>query len=144
MDLLFFISIGCFFALFVAALAIARHVRIEAFRGPDPKQGTWQISPPEPARERAQLSPAHWTEQDLHTLVQRKQPDWRFLVSQTRDRTPFRTSVLPLGRKPSTSVSADRHRPDRAYLNQDLGDLSDPYQPAGPRMPSTGTHARRR
>ena len=138
MDALFLTSIGCFFALFVTALAIARHVRLESPR----RSASRDSEPPVPhaSLQQTRATAPSRAEQDLHTLGQHKQPDWRFLISEERRRT----SPNPAARKPPTPVrGTTRQRPDWTYFNKDLGDLSDPYEPAQPTSAAGGTRARR-
>jgi hypothetical protein len=119
MDALFLISIGCFLTLFLAALGIARHIRLHGVRGeklPEAKS----LSPASVERETPQ-----WTEQDLHILARRKQPDWRFLVSEEHRDLSRKVSFSFNARKPPASVRGSR--PDGPYFSQDLGDLRDPY-----------------
>lgn len=128
MDVLFVISVVCFFGLFVAALAIARHVRVE--RRPATLEARHRL----PSSSPLELHPEHRApfrpcEQSLGSLAHCKQPDWRFLVSGDRHRTSSFDSPHTMLRKPLTPVRpASPPRPDWAYFNQDLGDLSDPYQ----------------
>ncbi len=120
MDALFLISIGCFFALFVAALAIARHIRVHGLQG-------GRLSPDESISPSSERQTSQRTEQDLHVLAGRKEPDWRFLVSEDHRDLSRKASFSFNERKPPTSVRGSG--PDWAYFSQDLGDLSDPYGP---------------
>ncbi len=138
MNSLFAISTACFFGLFLVALAIAKHIGSQERRLPPAEQ--------ELLSEHTRLRPGHHSHlpseiaaQTSRTLMNHKQPDWRFLVSNARTRRNSRTISSP---PQSTSTSAQvTRRPDWAYFNQDLGDLSDPYQPSESQQ---AAHRRRR
>ena len=125
MDVLFFISVACFFALFVAALAIARHVRIErVHRRPDYDEirstgsGTSERQSP---FDRGRV-------QTVQNFSREKEPDWRFLISDGRAASDqiIETTL----RKPVASTYSDGlQRLNLRQFNNDPGDLSDPYQP---------------
>lgn len=137
MDALFVISIGCFFALFLTALAVARHLHIEAVRGAHAQEH-------DILRDSLESAPPRSPQQTLQTLAHKKQPDWRFLISEDAQRSHPSDSISPMMRKPPASVRVGRpKRPDWAYFNKDLGDLSDPYQPPASKAASTGTDRRR-
>ena len=139
MDTLFFISIGCFFALFVAALAIARHLRIETVRSPQTSQPRPQLRsfprnpPPQPRHDLPE-------QQVLHHLAQGKQPDWRFLISEQRRRRQSRGPYPFPSRKPPASVGPPaRQHPHGANLSEP-GDLQPPLPDP---FPSSGTYGKR-
>lgn len=124
MDALFFISVACFFALFVAALAIARHVRIERTHRKADREEIRRID--SEASERLSLL-RRGTTQSVQSLSQEKEPDWRFLVSDERE-SPGQEMSRRL-RKPAASTHSDRlQRLNLTHFNNDPGDLSDPYQ----------------
>ena len=125
MDVLFVISVVCFFALFVTSLAIVRHVRIGA-----PHRDAHDRPLSDGQRRRAQIEalPARM-EQNLQYLTHHKEPDWRFLVSGERHTPGAHYTISPMLRKPPATVrDPRRRRPDRAYFTGDPGHLSDPYQ----------------
>ncbi len=131
MDALFFISVACFFALFVAALAIARHVRIERTHRKKDREDVQRIDPR--ARDRPSLLRREAT-QSVQNLSQVKEPDWRFLVSDAHEEELSRRL-----RKPPVSTHADRlQRLNLTHFNKDPGDLSDPYQPPTTRAAHPG------
>lgn len=142
MDVLFLITLACFFALFVAALAIARHIRIVGARpGLVPKD---HIDPVPPRREPRATFSGPSVPQSVHSLVKHKQPDWRYLASGGRRSLFPGEAVSPdLRRPPASTRLFLRDRPGKAYIHEDRGDLSDPYQPAAGKAASTGGSGRR-
>lgn len=136
MDVLLVITLVCFFALFVTALATARHIRIV---GPQNNRvhhdQTWLGSAPPPrAANSRQMS-----DQSVHQLVEHKQPDWRYLISGER-RTVFSNKIVsPAMRRPPESARLDLSgRSDWTYFNQDRAYLSDPYTHPAAKAASTG------
>lgn len=140
MGTLFAISMLCFFALLAAVLALVKKVyqtqRLLAASRQIPHEPvvehtiTGRTANPEP--ETRPLP-----RQNVQDLAPRKLPDWRFMVHQDRSRlTAAAPRHLSGTRKPPRSSHFGTHeRLDWAYFNKDLGDLSDPYEPAR----STGT-----
>ncbi len=121
MDLLFVISIACFFALFVTALIIARHIRSQELRLQEAEQRSKAAFVPHRS-DRQDLVLPRTAAQTPESLLRYKEPDWRFLVSHLRRRRFVITSAAPRGDR---SV----HKTLRlGLLQEDLGDLSDPYQ----------------
>ncbi len=133
MLVLFSIAMACFFALFGMLVILLRQAKSEGARERDRSQG-------ERKRERAALA-RHTSDTrapfgvsqtgidlTLSNLVPAKQPDWRFMVREAgrsarrRQQQPAETS----GRKPPRPFHYGVSRPDRAYFNKDLGDLTDP------------------
>lgn len=122
MSILFVITLLCFFALFGAMLVVVRHVRVSGARI------SWRFDPsgaPRPG-DPLQLQPAE------HPNLLRKEPDLRFLASGAK-RPGRRLGLAAFLSHTRTSPSPSRQeiplRADRAYFNEDLGDLSDPYEP---------------
>ncbi|GAC1361076.1 MAG: hypothetical protein NVSMB3_09220 [Acidobacteriaceae bacterium] len=144
MDALVIITLACFFALFVSALAIARHIRIVAA----PPRGTshpdlWLNSAPPLAEDRHDLVLRQPAEQSLHQVVEHKEPDWRYLTTGGR-RTLFPKQPLNHGvRKPPASerlsLRDSSSAPDFEY---DQAERTDPYTTASARAAATGTKHR--
>ena len=131
MLVLFSIAMACFFALFGMLVILLRQAKSEGALERQRSQG-------ERKSQRAALaghvSDTHapfgvsqtGIDLSLSNLVPAKQPDWRFMVREAartgRRQQPAETS----GRKPPRPFHYDVSRPDRAYFNKDLGDLTDP------------------
>jgi len=121
MNLLFVISIACLFALFVTALNIARHVRSQELRLQEAEQRSKAAFVPHRS-DRYDLVLPRTATQTPDRLLRCKEPDWRFLVSHLRRRRFGTTSAAPRGDR-----SVHKALP-MGLLQEDLGDLSDPYQ----------------
>jgi len=138
MDSLLIIALVCFFALFVAALAVARHIRIvEPQHDSIPQASLWLgAHPPEPAA----ILPIsrHPTEQNVHKLVEHKEPDWRYLISGERRSMFSRKSIPPATRKPPGSTRISRNDRPLWTSEQVSADLSDPYTRLSTRQASIG------
>ncbi len=134
MDALFFITVACFFALFVAALSVARHVRIERTHRKETPENIWGTHAITSERQ-SRFSGA--AIQSVQNLSQVKEPDWRFLVSDERETTEKEISPR-LRKSPVSSHSDHLLRLNLAQFNNDPGDLSDPYQPPTTRAARAG------
>ncbi len=142
MDALLVIALVCFFALFVVALAIARHIRIvEPQHHCTPPDSLWLGSH---RPEGAAIHPIsrQSIDQNLHKLVQHKEPDWRYLISGERRSISSRKSISPATRKPPESARLSlrerRERPHWTYSDQNGADLTDPYTRSPAQPASTG------
>lgn len=126
MDVLLLITLACFFALFVTALAIARHIRIVEGR---PSHVPQDRPPPHPpVREVSHPVARRATDQSLHQLVEHKEPDWRYITSGERRSLFPGKMVSQAMRKPPESARLHlRDLPGSAKSNQVRADLSDPY-----------------
>ncbi len=96
MNLLFVISIACFFALFVTALGIARHVRSQELRLQEAEQRSKAAFVPHRS-DRQDLVLPRTVAQTPDRLLRYKEPDWRFLVSHLGRRRFVMTSAAPRG-----------------------------------------------
>jgi len=114
MDVLLLITVGCFFALFVTALAVARHVRFKPLRIPTTHGNADDLTPfllrSESPRTRQPHAPGQSSAQNLHALARHKQPDWRFLTSDEPRRFASAGAFDPSVRRPPCPVRFDRHR----------------------------------
>lgn len=135
MSVLFLISVLCFFAIFVAALAVARHVRVQRLRSPYLQVSDANPTTPTPPQH-ATIAPL--TDQSLRELIERKEPDWRFLVSENRRSQKKAAAQIPPKPSTSTKLNVQRRR-DWTYLEEHLGDLSDPYGPQTSHLARTGS-----
>lgn len=130
MDVLLVITLVCFFALFAAAFAIARRIRIVAADPHDLRQSSHWLVPGAAEPKSRNSASRHPAEQAIHHLVQQKEPDWRFLIAEQRHHRWSRQGVSPAPRKSPASVHLNgKQRPDWVYFNRGLGDLEDPYEP---------------
>ena len=124
MDALLVIALVCFFALFVVALAIARHIRVvDPQHHSTPPDSLWLgADRPEAIAIHPISRPS--IDQNLHNLVQYKEPDWRYLISGER-----------------RSLRERRQRGERThwtYSDQNRADLADPYTRSPAQQASTG------
>lgn len=138
MDVLLWISLMCFSVLFVAALAIASHIRVGVARPPSREQERWKLVEHH-EEETVASSSGRRPEQRVRSLVQHKEPDWRFLVSGEHRRSAPAEMIEPIVRKPPGRAVPDLpSQQDAEYSNKDLGDLTEPYRSFAPRA-ATGT-----
>ena len=129
MQILFAISMLCFFALLGAILALIKRAMLV--------QRLLARGFPVASTEAMALKPAtrSHSHQDVHNMAPHKHPDWRFMVNADRADTSSRSLPTSLRKSPQSTSFGTRNRLDWAYFNKDLGDLSDPYEPQRP----TGT-----
>jgi hypothetical protein len=137
MQILFAISILCFVALIVAAIALTRHIRAGHKRSstpPDrPTFAQHLFSAHEdPAPRRNRTVPVQTLREIIRNKSWNQPPDmitlhpgeeYHHASSQTK------SGEREADRKaPRSSQNGGGERLDWAYFNKDLGDLSDPYQ----------------
>lgn len=134
MNLLFVISITCFFALFVTALSIARHVRSQELRLQQTEQRSKAAFVPH-RPDRQDLVLPRTAAQTPDRLLRCKEPDWRFLVSHLGRRRFVPTPAATRGDRTSHKALP------LGLLQERLGDLSDPYQTFAS-QPATGLRRR--
>jgi hypothetical protein len=143
MYILFAISAFCFFALLLAAVAIARHVRSnrEAGRKPFPSQRDFaehlfaaandqnsrmpRTQPQQTVRQ--VLAKKSWNQPRPEVVTIRPDSDPQLAYNQ-RAVESFGGRIEPSRKPPQTAHQKEWRRLDWAYFNKDLGDLSDPYQ----------------
>ena len=127
MDVLLLLTGVCFLALFGSALLIARHVRIVDVRATEaeedlPRVVDLKLDEDGPSQRRLSGGQA------LHEVMQKKEPDWRFLVSGERRRVwKGATSSLP-PRKPPVREERRGLR-GWTYFDQDAGGAEGAYEP---------------
>ena len=133
MLVLFSIAMACFFALFGMLVILLRQAKSEGALERKRNQGARTIQRAGTASHTSDTHAPFGVSQtgidlNLSNLVPAKRPDWRFMVREAsrsvrgRQQQPAETS----GRKPPRPFHYGVSRPDRAYSNKDLGDLTDP------------------
>jgi uncharacterized membrane protein YccC len=143
MYILFAISAFCFFALLLAAVAIARHVR--SSREASGKQPHSQrdfaehlfaaasdqnsrIPRPQPQQTVKQvLAKKSWNQQRPEVVTIRPDPEAQLAFDQKAIES-VAGRMEPSRKPPQSAHQKEWRRLDWAYFNKDLGDLSDPYQ----------------
>lgn len=142
MQILFAISILCFFAIVWAALAFARHIKAGSVRRND-RQELSILSPQPEFRQHlyaaAESDTPRARPDDLHQRVRDITANKSWNMPPRSDYSRRSTVQLPrIGsrdQKQSTRKppQAARHGAmaflDSAYFSKDAGDLTDPYQP---------------
>jgi hypothetical protein len=138
MQILFAISVLCFFGIVWAAVALARHIK--SSRREDPLDISVQpdfkhhlLTTPETFHPIHTRIPATSIQQSVRDITANKQ--WTLPPQPVR----MRRSPAPTA-QPARITSSQRKSPkparygpmellDSAYFNKDMGDLTDPYQP---------------
>jgi hypothetical protein len=141
MQILFVISVLCFFGILWAAIALARHIK--SSRLPDssdistvPSQPDFKqhlFSAPETLSTPDAVTRPNSIHQSVHDITANKH--WTLPPQPIRMRRfpvqrdePAR--IAPTTRKsPQTARYGPMELLDSAYFNKDMGDLTDPYQP---------------
>jgi len=143
MYILFAISAFCFFALLLAAVAIARHVRSnrEAGRKRSPSQRDFAEHLFAAANDQNSRKPRTQPQQTVGQVLAKK--SWNQprpeVVTIRPDSDPqlaydqravesFAGRIEPSRKPPQTAHQKEWRRVDWAFFNKDLGDLSDPYR----------------
>jgi hypothetical protein len=139
MQILFSISVFCFAGVLWAAFAIARKIKANRLRSSSdtPVEYDYRqhlLFTPEPAltfetgiRQTRQES----LNQSVRDITIRKQ--WilppRAIRTRRASLLPFRISEPRTHKSPQPARYGPMELLDRAYFNEDMGDLTDPYQP---------------
>ena len=124
----------CFFALFGMVLVLLRQAKAEGSLTRQQRSSNRTSSQGKPGEHGSDTHALFGVSQTgldlaLSNLVPRKQPDWRFMVREGSRGSlldPPEDQVGSRGRKGRTPFQSALDRPDRAYANKDLGDLTDP------------------
>ncbi len=134
MLVLFSIAMICFFALFGMLIVLLRQAKAEGslLRTRNlPDRGISRSRQPVPTSDTHARFGVSQSGLDLtlSNLVPSKQPDWRFMVREgsRNDRSDaFSHPSRGSAKKAPGTFDFGVSRPDRAYSNKDLGDLTDP------------------
>ena len=143
MYILFAISAFCFFALLLATVAIARHVRYSRKPGGKPLQSQRDFAQhfvaaakdqnsriPRTTRKQTVkdvLAKKTWNQHRPEVVIIRPDPDAQ-LTHEQRAVESFSRHIESSRKPPQSAHQRGWRRLDPAYFNTDLGDLTDPYQ----------------
>jgi hypothetical protein len=136
MQILFAISVLCFFGILWAAVSLARHIRSTR-----PKDASSISIVPTQSDFKQQLFSASETP-SISTPVTRTNPihqsvrditankQWALPPEPVRMRPPLtRREPVTARKSPQPARYGPMELLDSAYFNKDMGDLTDPYQP---------------
>jgi hypothetical protein len=131
MQILFAISVLCFFGILWAAISLARRIRSSRLHD----VSGISIVPPQSdfkqhlfsASETPSITRPNPIHQSVRDITANKQ--WALPPQPIRIRRPLTREHVTARKSPQPARYGPMELLDSAYFNKDMGDLTDPYQP---------------